>query len=155
MATATAPSRTATTLTIEEAIESVLSEVLTHDMESEPELHGGKRATFAMVIQEIGASIDEPAEEVLLWGDIVDQEPVTESVWMNLRPTEARRLHELVEVAIERAIDRALEVTLQEIRGAAMAFAAEFPDAPRGLGRPSQRRLDARAQRAAKSLVTA
>jgi hypothetical protein len=52
-------------------------------------------------------------------------------LWMDLRTSEARRLEQLVEDAIERAAQRCEAIIIEELTGAGAAFAGEFPEAPR------------------------
>jgi hypothetical protein len=52
-------------------------------------------------------------------------------IWTDLRPSQADRLAELVGTARQRAYERAHAVILEEFVSAALAFAAEYPDAPR------------------------
>lgn len=52
-------------------------------------------------------------------------------LWADLRPSEWARLHELLRAAQDRSVERARAAILEEITAAALAFAAEYPDAPR------------------------
>ena len=52
-------------------------------------------------------------------------------LWDDLRRPEAARLDQLYREATERALTRCLEIATEEIVLSALAFAAEFPDAPR------------------------
>jgi hypothetical protein len=53
-------------------------------------------------------------------------------LWDDLRPQEAERLGGLVAAAVRRAHERARAVIFDELVTAGLAFAAEYPDAPRG-----------------------
>jgi hypothetical protein len=61
----------------------------------------------------------------------IDQNEGTLALFTDLRPSEAKRLYELMEAARSRAQVRARRVILEEIAAAASIFAAEHPDAPR------------------------
>jgi hypothetical protein len=52
-------------------------------------------------------------------------------LWADLRPSEIIRLHLLVSEARERAYGAAWEAIVREVVAAGLAFAAEFPNAPR------------------------
>lgn len=63
-----------------------------------------------------------------------DQWPHTaigDDVWADLRPTEWKRLGDIVHEAKARAYDRARALIIDELVNAALVFAAEYPDAPR------------------------
>jgi hypothetical protein len=51
--------------------------------------------------------------------------------WTDLRASERRGLRRLLEAAEHRAAERARAIIIKEATRAAVAFAAEFPDAPR------------------------
>lgn len=51
--------------------------------------------------------------------------------WGDLRPSEAARLGEIISEAQERAEEKARAAIIEEVIGAALTFAAEYPDAPR------------------------
>ncbi len=52
-------------------------------------------------------------------------------LWADLRPSEVERLHELIAEAKRRALDAAWAVIAEQVVAAGLAFAAEYPDAPR------------------------
>ncbi|MBA2555898.1 MAG: hypothetical protein H0V12_00885 [Chloroflexi bacterium] len=56
-----------------------------------------------------------------------------DSRWRDLRRSEARRLRELVTGAIDAAATRCEAIILEELTAAGVAFAAEYPDAPRAV----------------------
>jgi hypothetical protein len=53
------------------------------------------------------------------------------ALWCDLRPSEADRLKTLLYGAEERAVAACHELIIREYIAAALAFAAEYPDAPR------------------------
>jgi hypothetical protein len=59
-----------------------------------------------------------------------------DSLWRDLRRSEARRLRELVTDAIAAATRRCEAVILEELTAAGVTFAAEHPDAPRPSTKP-------------------
>jgi hypothetical protein len=54
-----------------------------------------------------------------------------DGLWQDLRPTEAARLCELIEAAAARVQARCKAIVIEEIVGAGVQFAHEFPEAPR------------------------
>lgn len=64
------------------------------------------------------------------WGDSVGQGD-DDAIWGDLRPTEARRLRELVQSAIAKIVPECEAIIINAVTAAAMQFAAEYPDAPR------------------------
>ena len=58
------------------------------------------------------------------------------SPWRDLRPSQERRLDEILEEAETRAFDRCRAILSEEATAAALAFAAEHPDAPRAAREP-------------------
>jgi hypothetical protein len=72
------------------------------------------------------------------WGILEGEDPRMPDgpgLWADLRPSEAQRLLDLVNDAERRIGARVVEVIEEELMAACTAFAAEFPDAPRGKGR--------------------
>lgn len=65
-----------------------------------------------------------------------DELPGESGPWADLRPSEFRRLDELLDAAVHRAVDRSLELLLDELTAAALQFGQEHPDAPRGVPQP-------------------
>lgn len=63
--------------------------------------------------------------------DYAPDVPDPGDLWTDLRHSEAARLHELAGAAWERAKARCREAIIEEYVAAGVAFAAEFPDAPR------------------------
>ena len=53
------------------------------------------------------------------------------SPWRDLRPSEDGRLRDLIDAAEARAVARCRAILLEEAVAAALAFAAEYPDARR------------------------
>lgn len=71
--------------------------------------------------------------------DVPDDSHSDESgdeIWSDLRPSEATRLHELIGEAQKRAEQLCIEAIANELTAAALAFAAEYPDAPRATRKP-------------------
>lgn len=62
--------------------------------------------------------------------------PHKHTLWTNLRPSECVRLIGLVEAAIDRAADRSAAIVIEEVVAAGVAFAQEYPDAPRSSTKP-------------------
>lgn len=77
------------------------------------------------------AAVLDYAADPFRWRD----EDSLSDVWVDLRYSEAIRLNELLDAAVERATDAAMEGVKHEIVAAALAFAAEHPNAPRVTGR--------------------
>jgi hypothetical protein len=71
--------------------------------------------------------------DLALHGDEDEFPQLGDAIWKDLRPTEAARLLELLYEAEQRARDGAIELILLEYVAGALAFAAEFPDVPRGM----------------------
>lgn len=63
-----------------------------------------------------------------------DAEGSTSDIWTDLRNSEGLRLAQLVDIAAERTIERVRAIVIEEVVAAALAFAAEYPDAPRATG---------------------
>ena len=62
-----------------------------------------------------------------------DTDPRTmDGVWADLRRSEAMRLGQLLEDARQRAFERCEQAIFDELTAAALQFAQEYPDAPRG-----------------------
>ena len=57
--------------------------------------------------------------------------PALSDLWADLRPNEIERVRELIAEAKGRALDAAWPVIADQVVAAAVAFAAEYPDAPR------------------------
>ena len=63
-----------------------------------------------------------------------DEPPDTEiGIWTDLRPSEARVLDAIYKVAVEDAVTAAVLVITDQLVGAALGFARQHPDAPRGI----------------------
>lgn len=62
-----------------------------------------------------------------------DDEGFLSDIWTDLRPSEQERLNSLLADAVGAAYVRAKAVILEEVVGAALAFAAECPDARRAV----------------------
>jgi hypothetical protein len=54
-------------------------------------------------------------------------------LWDDLRREEAERLDELYTLGVTRALGMCLELVMDELVSVALAFAAEYPDAPRAV----------------------
>jgi hypothetical protein len=84
------------------------------------------------------AKLDEAIDKAMDVVGYVHIDPVDEiavttcsDLWSDLRPSEARRLAEIVAEAKDRALEAAWVVIVKEVTRAGLTFAAEYPDAPR------------------------
>jgi hypothetical protein len=79
----------------------------------------------------------EAFADPLRWkpGDVdlieADYHEMGDTIWRDLRPSECKRLRELLYQAEQRADAAAHDLIVREYTAAALAFAAECPDAPR------------------------
>jgi hypothetical protein len=100
------------------------------------------RATIETYLAEWPRPSDDLREVIVSFGDPVEYQvrpdEVTgrlieygNDVWTDLVPSQARRISQLMATAQERAFQRARAAIIEEYVSAALAFAAEFPDAPR------------------------
>lgn len=83
-------------------------------------------------IRDAAAQVRAPAWDVLESTD--ERTPdamVMDGLWVDMRPTEARRLMVLYDEAIDRATARSEAIIVEELTAAGVVFAREFPDAPR------------------------
>lgn len=97
---------------------------------SSPMSVGTMRDALREAIRDVGDALDCAAFTALgSEDDVGDDAP--DSLWRDLRRTEARRLRELVTDAIAAATRRCEAIILEELTGAGVTFAAEHPDAPR------------------------
>ncbi len=63
-----------------------------------------------------------------------DEPPDTEiGIWMDLRPSEARALDSIYRATVEAAVEDAVRVITDRLVEAALGFARQHPDAPRGI----------------------
>ena len=77
-------------------------------------------------------ALDCSAFEILDGPDEREPEGIAGALWRDLRPSEAIRLRVLVDEAEARAVARCEAIIVDELAAGGLAFAAEFPDAPRG-----------------------
>jgi hypothetical protein len=56
---------------------------------------------------------------------------VLSDLWDDLRPSEAKRLHDLIAEHVKEALEASWAAVVSEVVAAALTFAAEYPDAPR------------------------
>jgi hypothetical protein len=99
---------------------------------------GDLRNSLRGVIHDAGQWVRHPAWYSL---DVTPDDAGTEwneqdldgdpPLWIELRRSEARRLRDLLREAEERAVARCEAIILDELTAAGVAFAAEFPEAPR------------------------
>ncbi len=119
MATATAPAAPAPT-------EAEIRAAIEADMAAYP--NDNEESRLREAIDRMADSLNwhrdlDPVEdEVFEYGN---------NIWTDLRPSQAQRLAELREAAQERGYQSAREAILDELVAAALAFGAEYPDAPR------------------------
>lgn len=94
-------------------------------------VEGGLGATLRLLVSDYAQALTSSADA--LEGADPDEwgEPGDDGLWINLRRTEALRLRELVIEAAEQAAARCEAVIRDELVAAGLAFAAEFPEAPR------------------------
>lgn len=76
-----------------------------------------------------------------LWEPLL--EPAEDTLWTDLRPSEAVALSAMVHEAAYRAADRCWDIILEELTAAGVAFAAAYPAAPRREARASLMAPDA------------
>lgn len=97
---------------------------------------GGLRGALEGLISEYAEAIDSAVSDAEAARDDVLEEGQDPrdlaGLWADLRLSEADRLRRLADAATARAADRAEAIIVEEIVAAGLAFAAEFPDAPRG-----------------------
>ncbi len=97
---------------------------------SSPMSVGTMRDALRCAIRDVGDALDCAAFTAL--GSEYDAgDDAPDSLWRDLRRSEARRLRELVTGAIDAAASRCEAIALEELTAAGVAFAAEHPDAPR------------------------
>jgi hypothetical protein len=68
--------------------------------------------------------------------DAFDSDAIGDDFYCDLRPSEAHRLHELAVGASALAYREARAVIVEAVVAAAVAFGAEYPDAPRRADHP-------------------
>lgn len=102
---------------------------------SSPMSVGTMRDALRCAIRDVGDALDCAAFTALESEyDAGDDAP--DSLWRDLRRSEARRLRELVTGAIDAAASRCEAIILEELTAAGVTFAAEHPDAPRPSTKP-------------------
>jgi hypothetical protein len=89
------------------------------------------RDALRSVVRDIADTIDVPAFNALESDRDVGDDESHDALWRDLRRSEARRLRELVTAAIDRATERCEAIILDEVTAPGIAFAKEFPEAPR------------------------
>ena len=102
---------------------------------SSPTSVGTMRDALREAIRDVGDALDCAAYTALESGDDVGDD-APDSLWRDLRRSEARRLRELVTGAIDAAASRCEAIILEELTAAGVTFAAEHPDAPRPSTKP-------------------
>ncbi len=102
---------------IREAIEATATSVVDH-------VHDGIRDAASPLTNPAFLTIDATEEWTPGLPDPAD-------LWTDLRLSEAMRLRALTEEAIVRAGQRCEAIILEELTGAGVTFATEYPDAPR------------------------
>ncbi len=126
MATATAP----TEAEIREAIRARIENYPSDD----------PRTPLREAIKGLAGILRGPAYDTLESPDPRDGNGMAtapEDLWSgDLRPSEALVLRRHGEAAVERAFERAMALIVEEIVAAALAAAAEIPDAPRAAREP-------------------
>ncbi|CAN5828261.1 hypothetical protein BH20CHL5_BH20CHL5_14310 [soil metagenome] len=91
---------------------------------------GTMRDALREAIRDVGDALDCAAYTALeSEGDVGDDAP--DSLWRDLRRSEARHLRELVTGGIDAAASRCEAIILEELTAAGVTFAAQHPDAPR------------------------
>ncbi len=116
----------------EQDIRSLLSRRLTEP--SSGSHGGGLHGELRGVVKDAAGPLRDVAWEALEATDSDYGEkgqPDPSFAWCDLRATEAYRLMSLMDEAIERAATRCEAIILEELTGAGVTFAAEYPDAPR------------------------
>jgi hypothetical protein len=102
---------------------------------SSPMSVGTMRDALREAIRDVGDALDCAAFTAL--GSVDDAgDDAPDSLWRDLRRSEARRLRDLVTDAIGAATRRCEAVILEELTAAGVTFAAEHPDAPRASTKP-------------------
>jgi hypothetical protein len=90
------------------------------------------RNKLAEAVEAFADPIRWKLNDVDLEGDSTEFAQLGDAIWKDLRPSEAARLLELLYEAEKRALAGALELILREYVDAALTFAGEHPEAPRG-----------------------
>jgi hypothetical protein len=85
-------------------------------------------ATIAAHVEQFGLDISSNDDAYHPFDAFVDK---GSSPWRDLRPSESARLEAIITEAEARAWARAHAAIVEEAVAAALAFAAEYPDAPR------------------------
>lgn len=83
------------------------------------------------LIRDIASPLTNPVFLVEAGDEWDATEPDPGDLWYNLRATEAKRLRELTAAAIEAIAQGCETVIMEGLTATALAFAAEYPDAPR------------------------
>jgi hypothetical protein len=87
-------------------------------------------------LAEVVPAFADPIRWQLGDSDLLEEEQefgqLGDAIWKDLRPTEAVRLLKLLYAAEQRALAGAIDLIVGEYVAAALAFAGEFPDIPRG-----------------------
>lgn len=111
--------------------EHEIREALVAFLESpSPLAEGTMRDALLEAIKDVGDALDVAAFTALSSEeDAGDDAP--DSLWRDLRRSEARHLRDLVTDAIGAATRRCEAIILEELTAAGVTFAAEHPDVPR------------------------
>jgi len=89
------------------------------------------RDKLAQAVEAFAQPIRWKLNGIELAADEAEFAQLGDALWKDLRPSESVRLLDLLYEAEQRALERAQETIMGEYTAAALAFAAEFPDAPR------------------------
>jgi hypothetical protein len=87
-------------------------------------------ATVAAHVERFGLDLSRTDDAYAPFDALVSE---GSSPWRDLRPSESARLEAIVVAAEARAWGRAHAAIVEEAVAAALAFAAEYPDAPRAM----------------------
>jgi len=93
--------------------------------------HDDPREPLKEAIDAWASILTSPAYDILESPDPRDEGDDSTELWADLRPSEAIVLRRLATEAIDRVFERCQELVTEEVVAAALAFAAEHPDAPR------------------------
>jgi hypothetical protein len=90
------------------------------------------RNKLAEAVEAFADPIRWKLNDLDLQGDETEFHQLGDAIWKDLRPSEAVRLLELLYEAEQRVRGAAVELVIRQYVDAALTFAAEFPNAPRG-----------------------
>lgn len=131
MATATVPRDTSAPTEAE--IREAIAERARYPFSGDPFPRSGEGPLRA-ALRGIAGDYSDPVGEagrIIEIGTTEYGEGADTGLWRDLRASEAARLRDLVDAAIERAADAAERVIIDELVAAGVTFAGLYPDAPR------------------------